>query len=340
MSYAIIRNEKYTKDQMIKLSPHNERLKKEYSNKNIDVSKTHLNYHLKKPKENNYYKEFKRLKEENNLKGQLHKNSIYACEMIITSDNNFFKSIGLKETQRYFKSSYDFICNYKNLGKENIISAVVHLDEETPHMHLVFIPVVDSNDKKGNLIRKIGGNDFWKEKNSYMKLQDNFYEYIKSKSFNLERGKKSPNRKYKTVEELKEITNFYDTKKLKKELEKQNFSSVQYVTIKDFLNNEQFTPKSVEKNLLEPLLNENIKLIKEINNLKLQLSKIEKTTENYANVQIENQLLQSTLNSKQKEIDVMYDLIAKLNKDKEQLITEAKKYNINLENSKNFTMFA
>ena len=35
MSYAIIRNEKYTKEQMIQLAPHNERFKKKYSNKNI-----------------------------------------------------------------------------------------------------------------------------------------------------------------------------------------------------------------------------------------------------------------------------------------------------------------
>ena len=39
MSYAIIRNEKYTKDEMIQLAPHNERFKKKYSNKNIDLSK-------------------------------------------------------------------------------------------------------------------------------------------------------------------------------------------------------------------------------------------------------------------------------------------------------------
>ena len=51
MSYAIIRNEKYTKDEMIQLAPHNERFKKKYSNKNIDLSKTSQNYHLKKPVE-------------------------------------------------------------------------------------------------------------------------------------------------------------------------------------------------------------------------------------------------------------------------------------------------
>lgn len=47
---------------------------------------------------------------------------------MITSDNEFFKKIGLEETKRYFIESYKFVCNYKNLGERNIISAAVHLD--------------------------------------------------------------------------------------------------------------------------------------------------------------------------------------------------------------------
>ena len=50
------------------------------------------------------------------------------CEMIFTSDKEFFGEIGEKETKRYFKESYNFICSYKNLGEKNIISAVVHLE--------------------------------------------------------------------------------------------------------------------------------------------------------------------------------------------------------------------
>ena len=57
------------------------------------------------------------------------------CEMIFTSDKEFFDTIGIEETKRYFEESYKFICNYKNLGEKNIISAVVHFDETTPHMH-------------------------------------------------------------------------------------------------------------------------------------------------------------------------------------------------------------
>ena len=51
------------------------------------------------------------------------------CEMIFTSDKEFFDTIGIEETKRYFEESYKFICNYKNLGEKNIISAVVHFDE-------------------------------------------------------------------------------------------------------------------------------------------------------------------------------------------------------------------
>ena len=182
MSYAIIRNEKYTKDEMIQLAPHNERFKKKYSNKNIDLSKTSQNYHLKLPKENTYLKEYNRLIKENNLsQGQLHKNSIYVCEVILTSDNTFFNGIGKKETKRYFKECFKFMTEYNGIGKENILTAVVHLDEETPHMHLVYMPVVNAKDKKGNTIRKISASEFWKGKDSYKKLQNQFYKYITEK---------------------------------------------------------------------------------------------------------------------------------------------------------------
>ena len=86
---------------MIQLAPHNERFKKKYANKNIDLSKTSQNYHLKRPQENSYLKEYQRLIKENNLtQGQIHKNSVYVCEVILTSDNSFFNKIGKMETKR------------------------------------------------------------------------------------------------------------------------------------------------------------------------------------------------------------------------------------------------
>ena len=48
MSYAIIRNEKLTRAQAMGAYKHNERKTRNHSNKNIDSTKTELNYYLKK----------------------------------------------------------------------------------------------------------------------------------------------------------------------------------------------------------------------------------------------------------------------------------------------------
>ena len=64
------------------------------------------------------------------------------------------------------------------------------MDESTPHLHLVFVPVVQKLDKKtGNKINKIACSEFWKGKNSYQQLQDNFYQYITDNGFTLEKRK-------------------------------------------------------------------------------------------------------------------------------------------------------
>lgn len=108
--------------------------------------------------------------------------------MVFTSDQTFFDKIGEKETKRYFDECYKFICNYKNLGEKNIISAVVHLDEGAPHLHLMFVPVIHAKDKDGNNIYKICARDFWKGRDSYRKLQDAYFKHVQSKGFDLERG--------------------------------------------------------------------------------------------------------------------------------------------------------
>jgi len=229
MSYAIIRNTKYKRENLKGIYRHNERKNKNYSNKNIDSTKSYLNYSLKDCKFT-YEKEFEKLRKEYNLKGQVKVVSNIACEYIITSDKEFFESIGDQETKRYFETAYQFVCKYKNLGEQYILSAKVHMDEETPHMHLVFIPVVHTKDKKGNSIDKISCSEFWKEKDSYRRLQDAFYEYMVSNNFNLERGTPSE-RVHLTVEDYKKITNFENAKTVLQDIK---FEIPNLPNIKDF----------------------------------------------------------------------------------------------------------
>lgn len=206
MSYAIIRNENYKMGQLPYIYRHNERKNTNYSNKDIVKENGIKNYSIKNVN-TSYQKAFNNIKEKYNLKGQIKKVSNVMCEMIITSDKEFFEKIGEEETKRYFQTAYDFVANYNNLGEKFIVSAKVHMDESTPHMHIVYIPVVHTKNKKGNSINKIACSEFWKGKDSYKILQDKFYKCVTDNGFELERGNTKGN-KHINIEQLKKITNY------------------------------------------------------------------------------------------------------------------------------------
>lgn len=258
MSYAIIRNTKYKRENLKGIYRHNERRNKNYSNTNIDKEKSHLNYSLKSPKYS-YEKEFDLMREIYKLKGQIKVVSNIACEYIITSDKEFFETIGEKETKRFFETAYNFVTEYKNLGEQYIISAKVHMDEETPHMHLIFLPVVHTQDKKGNFINKIACSEFWKEKDSYRRLQDAFYQYMTSHKFQSERGlpKEETGREHIDLKEYKEITNFDKTK------EKLQNIKLELPNIPDIADISKFSMKRDEK-ILEEIIKPKDDLINEL----------------------------------------------------------------------------
>ena len=206
MSYAIIRNKNYKMGQLSYIYRHNERKNTNYSNKEINKNNSIKNYSLKNIN-TSYQKAFNIIKEKYKLKGQIKKVSNVMCELIITSDKDFFERIGEQETNRYFKLAYEFVVNYNNLGEEFIVSAKVHNDETTPHLHIVFIPVVHTLDKKGKKINKIACSEFWKGKESYRILQDRFYNYVVNNGFDLERGNTKDN-EHIPIEKLKKVTNF------------------------------------------------------------------------------------------------------------------------------------
>ena len=332
MSYAIVRNEKLTRAEVNGKGTHNDRKAKNHTNKDIDPTKTYLNYYIKK-NELTYTKEFDKYLKENNVQGHLRSNSIIMCQMIFTSDQVFFDKIGEKETKRYFDECYKFICNYKNLGEKNIISAVVHLDEGVPHMHLMFVPVVHTKDKDGNDIDKICARDFWKGRDSYRKLQDAYFNHVKSKGFDLERGMfvEDTNRKHYSVEEYKNITNYENTKKILKEMK------LELPEVPDINDISKFSIKRDEK-ILKEIIKPKDDLIKELykDNLALnkELSKQAKVVDEAVKYQKErdkiladnktlhNQVENIKTEYKEKEFDLEWDLkkqIKKLEKENSKL---------------------
>lgn len=145
------------------------------------------------------------------------------------------------------------------------------MDEDTPHMHLVFIPVVHTTDKKGNSIDKIACSEFQKERDSYVQLQNAFHSYVVAHGFQLDRGisKEITNREHLSVAELKKITNYENTKKA---LEDIKLELPEVPNIKDFNKLTIKRDEKIQKEIIEPkdkvikqLFDDNVKLQKELN---------------------------------------------------------------------------
>ena len=337
MSYAIVRNEKLTRAEVNGKGTHNDRKAKNHTNKDIDPTKTHLNYYIKK-NELTYTKEFDKYLKENNVQGHLRSNSIIMCQMIFTSDQAFFDKIGEKETKRYFDECYKFICNYKNLGEKNIISAVVHLDEGAPHMHLMFVPVVHTKDKDGNDIDKICARDFWKGRDSYRKLQDAYFNHVKSKGFDLERGMfvEDTDRKHYTVEEYKKITNYENTEKVLKDIkleipEVPNINEISKFSIKrdEKILEEIIKPKD---NLIKELYKDNLSLHRELSKQSKIVDEAVKYQKEREEILTDNEKLHNTVKNLEDKYKIKSsNLDFDFNNRKKELEEEFEKKSYNLE---------
>ena len=169
-----------------------------------------------------------------------------------------------KKTYSYLPESEEV----RKKGDKNVISAVVHLDEGAPHMHLMFVPVVHTKDKEGKDIDKICARDFWKGRDSYRKLQDAYFNHVKSKGFDLERGMfiEDTGRKHYTIEEYKRITNYDNTKKLLSEMK------LELPEVPDITDIGKFTIKRDEK-ILEKIIKPKDDLIKELYRENVSLNK-------------------------------------------------------------------
>ena len=174
--YGILRLAKYKGPEIIKIEAHNERKKGKYaSNPDIDNSRKNLNYHLVEPV-GKYRAELNRLIEEYGCRTR--KDSVRVIEALITATPEFFKGKKKNEIRAYFQTALEFIEKYQD--SKTILSAVVHMDERTPHMHLSFVPITQD----GRLCAKeILGN---KKKLTWW--QDEFWKHMVEKYPDLERG--------------------------------------------------------------------------------------------------------------------------------------------------------
>ena len=267
--YAILRFAKYKGPEIGHIESHNERTKEKYaSNPDIDTSRSHLNFHLVSP-ERKYRAEAEKQIAEAGCRTR--SDSVRVVEALVTASPEFFKGKKKAEVRAYFNEALDFM--QKHQSKDTIISAVVHMDEKTPHMHLCFVPL--TKDKRLSA-KEIVGN---KKKLTWW--QDEFWKHMVGKYPDLERG-----------ESASETGRTHIPPRLFKEAVHLNRMKDQIMAI---LNDSNPFNKKSKAEELETLLD---KYVPGVEAMRTKLKKYDKT---YKELTAENAELEKELNSASRE---------------------------------------
>lgn len=102
------------------------------SNNMIDKTKSHMNYSLIQRNISPYAYYRKRITEVPHVK---RKDLVTLCTWCITAP----KTLEQNKIHTFFQLTTEFIA--KTYGSENIVCSVAHMDETSPHLHAMFIPV-------------------------------------------------------------------------------------------------------------------------------------------------------------------------------------------------------
>lgn len=174
--FAILRFAKYKGPEIGNIEAHNERTKEKYaSNPDIDVSRSKYNFHLIEPQGKYRATAEKQIADAG---CRTRKDSVRVVEALVTASPEFFKGKKRGEVREYFEHALRFI--EKHQSKETIISAVVHMDEKTPHMHLSFVPLTAD--------KRLSAKDIIGNKKKLTWWQDEFWKHMVKKYPELERG--------------------------------------------------------------------------------------------------------------------------------------------------------
>ena len=174
--HAILRFAKYKGPEISRIEAHNERTKETYaSNPDVDTARSKQNFPLVTPKRR-YRAEAEQQIAQAGCRTR--SDSVRVVEVLFTASHDFFKGKSKGEIRAFFEECMAFLAQLQD--PSTYLSAVVHMDEKTPHMHLSFVPLTAD----GRLSAKeIVGN-----RQKLTQWQDAFWEHMVKKYPDLERG--------------------------------------------------------------------------------------------------------------------------------------------------------
>jgi len=175
------------------IEKHHEREKEAYqSNPDIDLTRSADNFHIKTPEGKYYYEVQRRIEA---AKCRVRKDSVRMVDTLLAATPEFIRALPAEEQTAFFQHAYTFM--KEKVGEENIFSAVVHMDEATPHMHLCFVPLTPD--------KRISAKEILGNRKDMCRWQDEYHAHMSARWPDLERGEPAveTQRKHQPVQEYK-----------------------------------------------------------------------------------------------------------------------------------------
>lgn len=189
MSYAVVHMQKVNAGGIRGIQSHVNREHPPKTNPDINPARTRDNYAFVESR--NFYRDAMRIVRENAPKTKtIRKDAVLLCNFVVTSDHEFFQRLPRNQQRALFRDALDWFGN--RYGKNLIASAVVHMDESTPHMHLSVVPVKDGRLAAKNLFTKAELRD----------LQTAFAKDVGAR-YGLQRGVEGSNKRHLTELQFK-----------------------------------------------------------------------------------------------------------------------------------------
>ena len=168
--FCIMRTEKRKKSDLNGIQKENTRTATEYNNK-VSPGMSIFNVVLKES--NNWLQDIN--KEIQAAGAKTRSNSVLALDTLYTASPEFFQGKTNQQNDNFFKDCLQF--HEAHFG--HVISAVIHYDESTPHLHIISVPLTEDG--------RLSARDVIGNRAKMSKAQDQFFEQV-GKSYGLERG--------------------------------------------------------------------------------------------------------------------------------------------------------
>lgn len=211
MSYVVAHVQKLKSSDLRGLQIHNQRESERtyQNNPDMDRSRTHENYDLAAAGDVNYNRAVKaRIAEGRTSDTAVRKDAVVAVSFLVSSDREFFNVLSPERQREFFQSAVDYVA--EKIGRENIISAKVHLDETTPHVHITTVPITADG--------RLSAKDLINRK-TLRDLQEELPRKLQAEGFKIERGEPRTEtlRKHMDVNDFKRQTLKQQSEELSKQ---------------------------------------------------------------------------------------------------------------------------